>query len=123
MPWLTNLAAKIQDYAPRCRFVEVFLDDEYQGVYLLVEKIKRDKNRVNVTKASDADVTGGYIFKLDKFNPFFDIGWESPHTPTGPVVFPNTYLFVYPKPESITTAQSEYLTQWFTNIENKICIT
>jgi hypothetical protein len=37
----------------------------------LMEKIKRDKNRVNITKMASTDnegntVTGGYIFKIDK---------------------------------------------------------
>lgn len=44
---------------------------DYRGVYVLTEKIKRDKNRVAVAKlaATDTDptkITGGYIFRRDK---------------------------------------------------------
>jgi hypothetical protein len=40
------------------------------GLYVLMEKLKRDKSRINITKMSSTDntgtaVTGGYIFKID----------------------------------------------------------
>ncbi len=43
----------------------------YQGIYVLIEKIKRDANRVAIAKlnpdeTSGDDVTGGYILKIDK---------------------------------------------------------
>ncbi len=58
-------------YASRTRYCELFLNGEYKGVYILMEKIKRDKNRVNISKADSAavsgdELTGGYIFKIDK---------------------------------------------------------
>ena len=37
-------------YAPRCKFVELYLNGEYLGVYLLTETIKIGKNRVNIPK-------------------------------------------------------------------------
>lgn len=36
-------------YAPRCEFVEFYLNGEYLGVYLLTETIKIGKNRVNIS--------------------------------------------------------------------------
>ncbi|MFT6178510.1 MAG: hypothetical protein ACJAQT_000582 [Akkermansiaceae bacterium] len=63
----------------RTRYVEVFFNSnggtvslsDYRGVYVMMEKIKRDKERVDVEKLSDlvtdpALITGGYIFKKDK---------------------------------------------------------
>jgi hypothetical protein len=55
-------------WAARFRWVEVLLDGKYNGMYLLMEKIRRDKNRVNIPAvAPDAtgDLTGGYIWKMD----------------------------------------------------------
>src|SRR5687768_1195380 len=56
-------------YAPRTRFIELFLDGRYLGVYLLVERVRRDDHRVDLPKPADdasrGDLTGGYIFKLD----------------------------------------------------------
>src|SRR5918993_69747 len=63
------LGRELGRYAPRTRFVELFLDGQYRGVYLLVERIRRDSHRVDLPKpadeASTGDITGGYIFKLD----------------------------------------------------------
>jgi hypothetical protein len=69
---------RIGRYAPRTRFVEVFVEGggrplslaSYRGVYTLVEKVKRDGQRVNVAplRPEDGDpsrLTGGYIFKVD----------------------------------------------------------
>lgn len=64
--------------APRYRFVEVYLNlddqpmsaDDYQGVFLLVETVKRSKDRVDVAKLKVADLTepevsGGYIMQFN----------------------------------------------------------
>lgn len=37
-------------YAPRFRFIELYLNREYKGIYFLVEHIKVAKNRVNIPK-------------------------------------------------------------------------
>ena len=58
-------------YASRTVFTELILNGEYQGIYILEEKIKRDANRVDIAKLTPADtvgndLTGGYILKIDK---------------------------------------------------------
>ncbi|NQT01829.1 MAG: CotH kinase family protein, partial [Planctomycetes bacterium] len=68
-------------YAVRTRFIELFLNtngggvsmDDYVGVYVLMEKIKLGKDRVNITKLEPSDnaepqITGGYIIKKDKLD-------------------------------------------------------
>ena len=47
-------------YAPRCEFAELFVNGEYQGLYLLTETIKIGKNRVNIPKDSNS-----YIVEID----------------------------------------------------------
>lgn len=71
-------------WAPRTRFIEVVLDDDYRGVYVLMEKLKRDKYRVNIKKLTSEDISmpeisGGYILRRDKTarsDP--NEWWESP---------------------------------------------
>jgi len=58
-------------YAPRTRYIEVIVNDSYEGVYVLTEKIKQDKNRVDVDKLTEndvdgTDITGGYLLRRDK---------------------------------------------------------
>ena len=67
-------------YAPRGRLVEVFLNQnggslnyssDYLGTYVLLEKIKRDEERVDIAELTPLDnqvpeITGGYIWKKDK---------------------------------------------------------
>ena len=53
-------------WSSRCRFCELILNGEYEGVYIVLEKIKRTKNRLDLSKLTPADtlgdnLTGGYI--------------------------------------------------------------
>lgn len=77
-----QLSEEMGWYAPRTRYVELFLHSgtgpvtmqHYHGVYVLVERIKWDNNRVNITKIapednSEPEITGGYIIKKDRLNP------------------------------------------------------
>ena len=102
-------------YAPRTRFCELFAhrhDDllssaAYAGVYVLIEKIKRGAERVDVEKLNPEDttddtITGGYIFKRDRADPGdrgFIAGGESLH-------------YVDPKEFEITDEQATWLTNY-----------
>lgn len=62
-----KLSNDLGRYASRTRFCELVLNGSYEGVYVLMEKIKRDRNRVNISKLLPTDiagdaVTGGYIW-------------------------------------------------------------
>lgn len=65
-----NRRAETCKWAPRSRFVELILNGEYQGLYLLCEQIKIDRNRINIKELKNADVagdalTGGYLLSYD----------------------------------------------------------
>ncbi|MEQ8711876.1 MAG: CotH kinase family protein [Cyclobacteriaceae bacterium] len=66
-----NLYRDMGRYASRTRFVELELNGQYLGVYVFMEKLKRDKERINIEKLNPEDnegeaITGGYILKIDK---------------------------------------------------------
>ena len=46
-------------YTNSVRFVELYLNDDYKGLYLMTEQIQQGKGRVDVEKE------GGYLFNLD----------------------------------------------------------
>ena len=45
-------------YASRTRYVELYLNGDYQGIYVLMEKIKRDNDRVNISKLNPEEIDG-----------------------------------------------------------------
>jgi CotH kinase protein/Concanavalin A-like lectin/glucanases superfamily/Secretion system C-terminal sorting domain len=116
------LSNKIGRYASRTKFCEVILNDEYIGIYVLMEKIKRDKNRVDISKLKLADnagdsLTGGYIIKIDKDVGDKTSGWRSS--------FPKElqsderiyFQYQYPSEEDITTPQTVYIQQFISDFE------
>ena len=110
-------ARSFMAYAPRTKFCEVVVNGSYQGVYVLTEKIKRGKNRVNIAKidtlaiSGDA-LTGGYILKIDKETGAqptgISLGFSSKYT-SGVNGIKRTYFYHYPKPEDIKTAHKTYI--------------
>ena len=53
------------EYTPKCEFVEVYLNGEYNGIYILVERIDLEKTKINIEEATEDDLTGGYLIEKD----------------------------------------------------------
>ena len=135
-----ELWRRMGHYAPRARYVELYfetnssasasnailatsiqpttdndqLTNSYQGIYILVEKIKRGKERLNIAKLTPGDneeptITGGYIFRRDKTNSPNDRVFR-----TGKGL---QLLFEEPKGRDITPAQEQYLTNYINDFE------
>ena len=62
--WM-NISAEIMGYAPNVRFCEVMIDGEYMGVYLLMETIKEDEHRVNLSDYEQGSAATSYLLRLD----------------------------------------------------------
>jgi len=120
-----QLAREMGRYASRCRFVELILNGEYQGVYVLMEKIKRDKNRVDIAKLephenSGDDLTGGYILKIDKpGDPYFVSAYPPPGQPYG-ASYTIDYQYEYPDPDDISSAQEIYIQSEISAFEDMV---
>jgi CotH protein. len=117
-----NLAREVMPWASRCRFVELVLNGEYQGIYMVTEKIKRGKDRVNIARLKPDDLTGdaltgGYILKLDKTSGAPNEGWISPY-PHVPGAWQTTlWQIEYPKIGDVQPGQKAYIQQWITEFE------
>ncbi len=110
-----HIGSRLSGYAPRVRLCEVFLDDQYWGVYMLTEKIKRDGNRVDIAKLNPTDtlgdeLTGGYIFKID-WEDGAENGWDSPYGY-------GYYAYHSPKSADLHPSQKAYISNYFTSFEN-----
>lgn len=116
------LGRQLSGYSPRTRYCEVVLNGKYQGVYVLIEKIKRDKNRLDINKldpdeVSGNDLTGGYIVKIDKSTGGTGAGFPSPFRPplaTNQEIF---YQYEYPDAEDIVAEQASYIRQYVRHFE------
>ncbi|MGB3541594.1 CotH kinase family protein [Rubrivirga sp.] len=119
-----GLARRLGQYASRTRFCEVVLNGEYQGVYVLMEKLKRDDERIDINNLKDDevegdDLTGGYIFKLDKTTGSGgDAGWTSPYPSPSNASNPVRYLFEDPDADDIVPEQVAYISGFMTDFEN-----
>jgi hypothetical protein len=110
-------AAELGYYASRQVFVELFLNDEYQGVYVLLERIKRDKNRVDISKVKDGEVTGGYLLELqcgvapDPDEVFFQTSYYAKNNPSC------VYIIQYPSDEDLTPERKSYISDYLERFE------
>lgn len=109
-----ELSEKLGQYTPRRVYCEVVINDDYKGLYVFMEKIKADDNRVNIDK------DGGYITKADRADngdpaawtmPCYGGGWWGGSS--------TTFVHHYPKPEDITTEQHNYIKNVFFNLADQ----
>ena len=61
-----NVAGQVMGYAPRVRFCELWLDGEYQGLYVLMERVSQGEEQINITPYEDGDPFTSYIIRLDR---------------------------------------------------------
>lgn len=107
------LGQRLGRWSPRTRFVELILDGQYLGLYMVWERIRRDKTRCDVDKpaisAMAGDLSGGYILRHEgggKGTETVDgVTYPRDFTTAGGVV----YTYHYPDADSITAEQSTYL--------------
>lgn len=113
------------NYAPRTQFCEVILNGQYEGVYALTEKIKRKDGKVGIDDVlpediSDNELTGDYIFKVDKLTGDGQVAWTSPY-PTFPN-FSSTIDIQLHDPElvELVPVQLNYLQTAVTSFETAL---
>ena len=127
-----EISNSIGMYASRTRYVELYINDKYQGLYILMEKLKRDKNRIDISKLENSEIdeeliSGGYIIKIDKsdmedgsytdYNSFqsqFDVfGNENGDKRIN-------FNYEYPKPGEIHANQKNYIKNYFYEFESSL---
>ncbi|GAB4821724.1 hypothetical protein N2152v2_008770 [Parachlorella kessleri] len=106
------------NYAARTQYIELFVTDglqpvrypdDYLGLYLSMEHIDVGKDRVDIAKPTDADVTGGYI--LDN---------EHGKTKQGLVELPplnSTIQYMLEYPTKPTQAMHDYILGYLNKFE------
>jgi len=127
-----DLSRDIGRYASRTKFVEVSINDDYNGTYVFMEKLKRDSNRIDISKLDETensgeDLTGGYILKLDKADGFNELFYDDNNSFTS-AYLPNNantgqqihFLYDYPDMEDITPEQQTYISSYVSDFESAL---
>ncbi|HCT52025.1 MAG TPA: hypothetical protein DF712_06150 [Balneola sp.] len=122
-----DLFREMGHYASRSFLVEFNLNDDYQGVYVLSEKLKRDENRIDISKLnpdenSGEDLTGGYILQIDrddeeKTNDSFTSNYPPPFAESGQQV---TFVYEEPGADEITDQQKNYIQNYVNGFESAL---
>jgi len=121
IPMSFDLFRSMGHYASDYRFVEVMINGEYDGLYILCEKIKRDDDRVDIARLDEDDIagdslTGGYILRIDWWDEqegFFS-DFESM---SGDQQFFHWY---YPKADEIKDEQAAYIEDYMNQFQEAV---
>ncbi len=130
-PLIFEIWRSLGYYSPRWKYCEVFLnstggtlsDNDFLGIYLFTEKIKRDSERVALNKLSDTsntepDISGGYLLKIDRLEAKPAEGYITDYG------FPSSkesYINLnYPDWADITDLQKEYILGYVQEFEDQL---
>ena len=91
------------EWTPSCQSVELFLNGVHKGNYLLIEKVRVGKSRVNISE-------DGYLLELD-FHYDNPNQWKDHNIP---------FAVKYPDPEDITPSQLSYIKGYIQDASNTI---
>ena len=120
-----EMAKALDTYSSRTKYCQLYVNNQYEGIYVLMEKIKRDNNRIDIDSLIEIDndvnsLTGGYIFKVDKMDNDYSDGRDG-FTPNLHPSYPNamglTFQYVYPKVKNLKNTQRNYLRNYVTKAE------
>lgn len=106
-------------YTPYSHPVDVIVNGEYKGCYLLCDQIEVDENRVDITEMEPEDIsgealTGGYLFEIDAY------AYNEPDN----IVFNSTrgipVTIKSPDDEDIVPQQKQYIESYFKSLESRL---
>ncbi len=96
-------------WTPDMLSAEVWLNDEYQGVYVFSDHKEIAGHRVNIEVAGENDLEGGYYLEIEEAmdEPVcFKTIWDTP--------------VMFHEPEYPTEAQQKYVQDWFNGFETAL---
>lgn len=95
------------NWSPKCRYVNVFVNGDYKGIYVLIESVEKAEDKIDITD-------NGYIFENDAYfwaeDKYFKIKNQEKNI---------GYTFVYPKDEDITADDINNMGTYMNFLEEK----
>ena len=106
--FMTHLA-----WTPHSVPVELVLNGKHRGTYLLIEQVRVDKDRVNISK------TDGYLFELD-FHYDNPVQWIDPHGTCWGMGNGIPFGIKYPDSDEITAQQKAYAKSYISEVASVV---
>ncbi len=118
-----KLFGEMGNYSVRAQLCEVLIDSSYKGIYVIGEKIKRDKNRVDIAKLTTADslgndLTGGYILQQNYWNA--ENSFQSNYSPIDHPGFDVHFVYEYPDYTEMLPIQKTYIASYVDSLETAL---
>jgi hypothetical protein len=93
--FIYELSRNAGRYSVRFRWVEAFINEDggalkladRRGVYAIIEKVARGKDRLDFQKLSDDGRSGSWLLDLNRMDPEPESGWPAPNGATQPWYF------------------------------------
>ena len=116
-----KLSNQTGNYASRGRYCEVVLNGDFQGIYVLQEKLKADDSRIDINKIKETQLTlpkltGGYITKTDKIEGSDTAAWSMDNY----AGYQSNFVHEHPKPTTVQPEQHEYIKGQFELLQDKV---
>ena len=106
--FMTHLA-----WTPHSVPVELVLNGKHRGTYLLIEQVRVDKDRVNISKEE------GYLFELD-FHYDNPVQWVDPHGTCWGMGNGIPFGIKYPDSDEITAQQKTYAKSYISEVASVV---
>ena len=105
-------------FTPSCRYIDLIINGNFRGNYLICDKIEVSKQRLDLDKMDETcveepEISGGYL-----------IEGQGSRRKGDPSIFKTSqgisYTYKYPEYEDLTEEQKEYITKKFDEVEVEI---
>lgn len=115
--YMYDLSRDVMEWAPDSRFCELYVDGEYEGVYLLEEPPRTSASRLGLTQFGMVSGETAYMLKRDRDgtedNPIETYGNMKGYTH-------EKLSIVYPSPNDITEKQQQWIVNDLTDFETAL---
>jgi hypothetical protein len=127
-----ELSRNMDDYAVRFRWVEAFINEDggdlrladRRGVYAIIEKVARGKERLDFQQLSADGSSGSWLLGINRMDPEPETGWPAPNGASQPWFFhtagPDRVLQTEPNTAYSVVPGDDIPQQWnaFINFDN-----
>lgn len=113
-----NLSGQILEWSPDVRYCEVFLNDEYQGIYVMTEQISVGKGRVEISKYDGRSNVSSYIVCVDRES-VNDVSYLDNFTEYAKRIKGKVEV-KYPGEKNLTPEITDYISRDFSTFEKSL---